>query len=151
MVSQRGSGNSHVAIMARALDIPTVMGALDLPLFGVDGRPLILDGFLGQVFVNPSTHVRQPLSGPDGGRAGVRRGTRRAAEMLPCVTRDGRRVQLWVNIGLIGEVSRSLDRGAEGIGLFRTELPFMTLDRFPTEEEQRVIYSEHMEAFRRTR
>ena len=56
-------------------------------------------------------------------------------------------MQLWVNIGLIGDISRSLDRGAEGIGLFRTEVPFMTLDRFPTEEEQRVIYREHMEAF----
>jgi phosphotransferase system enzyme I (PtsP) len=52
-----------------------------------------------------------------------------------------------VNIGLTGDISRSLDRGAEGIGLFRTEVPFMTKDRFPTEEEQRVIYREHMEAF----
>lgn len=146
VVSQRGSGNSHVAIMARALDIPTVMGALDLPLFGVDGLPLILDGFLGHVFVNPSTHLVNHYQD-------LMEEEREFAEELeelrdaPCVTRDGRRVQLWVNIGLIGEVSRSLDRGAEGIGLFRTELPFMTLDRFPTEEEQRVIYREHMEAF----
>ena len=146
VVSQRGSGNSHVAIMARALDIPTVMGALDLPLFGVDGLPLILDGFLGHVFVNPSTHLVNHYQD-------LMEEEREFAEELeelrdsPCVTRDGRRVQLWVNIGLISEISRSLDRGAEGIGLFRTELPFMTLDRFPTEEEQRVIYREHMEAF----
>ena len=79
VVSQRGSGNSHVAIMARALDIPTVMGALDLPLFAVDGLPLIVDGFLGHVFVNPSTHLIEPLSGSDGGGARVRRRTRRAA------------------------------------------------------------------------
>jgi phosphotransferase system enzyme I (PtsP) len=132
--------------MARALDIPTVMGALDLPLFGVDGLPLILDGFLGHVFVNPSTHLVNHYQD-------LMEEEREFAEELeelrdaPCVTRDGRRMQLWVNIGLISEISRSLDRGAEGIGLFRTELPFMTLDRFPTEEEQRVIYRGHMEAF----
>ena len=65
---------------------------------------------------------------------------------LKGVTLDGWRVGLWANIGLSG-VGRSLDRGAEGIGLFRTEIPFMTKDRFPSEEEQRVIYREHMEAF----
>ena len=66
---------------------------------------------------------------------------------LPSITLDGWRVELWVNIGLTGDISRSLDRGAEGIGLFRTEVPFMTKESFPTEEEQRVIYREHMEAF----
>ena len=65
----------------------------------------------------------------------------------PSETSDGMRVNLWVNIGLVSEITRSLDRGAEGIGLFRTEIPFATSDRFPTEEEQRKIYREHMEAF----
>ena len=63
------------------------------------------------------------------------------------VTLDGWRIGLWVNIGLTGDISRSLDRGAEGIGLFRTEIPFMTKERFPSEEEQRLIYREHMLAF----
>ena len=54
---------------------------------------------------------------------------------------------MWVNIGLSGDITRSLDRGAEGIGLFRTEIPFMSQDRFPTEVEQRALYREHMEAF----
>ncbi len=146
VVSQRGSGNSHVAIFARSLGIPAVMGALDLPLFGVDGRPLIVDGFLGHLFVNPSTHLTNHYQD-------LMEEEREFSEELkelkdaPSVTRDGRRVQLWVNIGLSSDLSRSLDRGAEGIGLFRTEMPFMTLDRFPTEEEQRVIYRELMEAF----
>ena len=146
VVSQRGSGNSHVAIMARALDIPTVMGALDLPLFGVDGRPLILDGFAGQVFVNPSVHLTNHYLDL---MEEEREFTEELKELkdLPSVTRDGQRVQLWVNIGLISDISRSLDRGAEGIGLFRTEVPFTALDRFPTEEEQRVIYRTHMAAF----
>jgi phosphotransferase system, enzyme I, PtsP len=53
IVSVRGSGSSHVAILARALDIPAVMGAIDLPIADLDGEPLIVDGFYGEVFLNP--------------------------------------------------------------------------------------------------
>src|SRR4029453_5092479 len=107
---------------------------------------LIVDGFFGQIFVNPSAHLinhYQDLMEEE------REFAEELKELkdLPSVTRDGHRVRMWVNIGLIGDISRSLDRGAEGVGLFRTEFPFMTADRFPTEEEQRVIYREHMEAF----
>ena len=146
IVSVRGSGSSHVAILARALDIPAVMGAVDLPIADLDGQPLIVDGFYGEVFLNPSAHLT------DNYESLIEEEREFATELedlrdLPCVTLDGLRVELWVNIGLTGDISRSLDRGAEGIGLFRTEVPFMTKDRFPTEEEQRVIYREHMEAF----
>ncbi len=146
VVSQRGSSNSHVAILARSLEIPTVMGAQDLPLFAVDGRPIIVDGFFGQLFVNPSAHLINHYQD-------LMEEEREFAEELkelkdvPCVTRDGHRVRMMTNIGLVGDITRSLDRGAEGIGLFRTEMPFMTQDRFPTEEEQRVLYRQHMEAF----
>ncbi len=146
IVSVRGSGNSHVAILARALGIPAVMGAVDLPLANIDNRPLIVDGFYGEVFANPSEQFieqYQMLANEE------REFTEELEELkeLPCVTKDGWRVRLWVNIGLPGDISRSLDRGAEGVGLFRTEVPFMTQDRFPSEEEQRLIYREHMEAF----
>ena len=146
IVAMRGSGNSHIAIMARSLDLPAVMGAVDLPLFAVDGKSLIVDGFQGQVYVNPSSHLTTHYLDL------LEEEREFAAELeelkdLPSVTKDGHRVRLWVNIGLVGDISRSLDRGAEGIGLFRTEMPFMTEDRFPTEEEQRLIYREHMEAF----
>ncbi len=146
IISMRGSGNSHVAILARALDLPTVMGAVDLPLFAIEGKSVIVDGFGGQVFVNPSTHITNHYLDLI---EDEREFSAELAELkdLPSVTRDGHRVRLWVNIGLVGDISRSLDRGAEGIGLFRTEVPFMTQDRFPTEEEQRLIYREHMEAF----
>ena len=146
IVSVKGSGSSHVAILARALDVPTVMGAVDVPLYGVENRTLIVDGFYGEVIANPTRAVIDHYTG-------LMEDEREFAEELeelrdlPCVTRDGQRIQLWVNIGLVGDISRSLDRGAEGIGLFRTEVPFMTEDRFPTEEEQRVIYREHMVAF----
>jgi len=146
IVSQKGSSNSHVAILAQALDIPAVMGAVDLPLMAMDGQPLIVDGFYGEVFSNPSPPLVEEYQGL------IREERAFAGELeelkdLPCITLDGWRVGLWVNIGLTGDLSRSLDRGAEGIGLFRTEVPFMTRERFPSEEEQRLIYREHMAAF----
>lgn len=146
IVSVRGSGSSHVAILARALDIPAVMGALDLPLADLEGQPLIVDGYYGEVFLNPSGELA------DSYESLIAEEREFAVELedlkeLPTITLDGIRVELWVNIGLTGDISRSLDRGAEGIGLFRTEVPFMTKERFPTEEEQRAIYREHMEAF----
>jgi phosphotransferase system enzyme I (PtsP) len=66
---------------------------------------------------------------------------------LPCETPDGHRVNLWVNTGLMSDVVRSLDHGAEGIGLFRTEVPFLLSERFPSEQEQAAIYREQLEAF----
>lgn len=146
IVSVRGSSNSHVAILARALGIPAVMGAVDLPIFNMENISVVVDGFYGEVFTNPSLELAEQY-------LGLIAEEREFAEELedlrelPCVTRDGWPVGLWVNIGLTGDIMRSLDRGAEGIGLFRTEVPFMEKERFPSEEEQRVIYREHMEAF----
>ena len=66
---------------------------------------------------------------------------------LPCITADKHRVHLWVNTGLISDVARSLDQGAEGVGLYRTEVPFLLSERFPSEHEQAEIYREQLEAF----
>ncbi|MFT4863632.1 MAG: phosphotransferase system enzyme I (PtsP), partial [Pseudohongiellaceae bacterium] len=66
---------------------------------------------------------------------------------LPCETADKHRVSLWVNTGLMSDVMQSLDQGAEGIGLFRTEVPFLLAERFPSEQEQTVIYREQLQAF----
>jgi phosphotransferase system enzyme I (PtsP) len=146
VVSLRGSGNSHVAILARAMGVPAVMGALDLPAYELEGAVVIVDGHYGDVYTRPSEErLRENQSL-------LQQEQVFAAELddlkeLPCVTLDGWRVQLWVNIGLTSDITRSLDRGAEGIGLFRTEVPFMSQDRFPTEVEQRALYREHMEAF----
>ncbi len=146
LVSKLGSVNSHVAILAHALGVPAVMGAMDLPLHKLDRHALVVDGHYGEVYANPSPELVADYE------ALVDEEQEFTEELnklrgLPCVTLDGLRVLLWVNIGLPGDISRSLDRGAEGIGLFRTEVPFMSQDRFPTEEEQRGLYREHMEAF----
>ncbi len=146
VISVQGSGNSHVAILARAMGIPAVMGAVDIPAYDLEGVKLIVDGHYGEIFTNPS---QQRLEESESLIDQERMFDEELFELkeLPCITQDGWRVQLWVNIGLSCDITRSLDRGAEGIGLFRTEIPFMSQDRFPTEAEQRALYREHMEAF----
>ena len=146
IVSNRGSSNSHVAILARAMGVPAVMGAVDLPTYDLEDETLIVDGHYGEVFTRP-TQNRIDLSRELMEQERVFDEELTELKDVPCVTRDGWRLLLWVNNGLSGDLTRSLDRGAEGIGLFRTEIPFMSQDRFPTEAEQLTLYREHMEAF----
>ena len=146
IVSLKGSRNSHGAILADALGIPTVMGAVDVPIYSVENQTVIVDGHYGEVFVNPGAILRDSYDQYLLEEVEFARELETLRD-LPSATRDGHSINLWVNIGLVSEITRSLDRGAEGIGLFRTEVPFSMGDRFPTEEEQRAIYREHMEAF----
>lgn len=146
LVSVRGSSNSHVAIMARAMGIPTVMGAVDLPFTQLDEHELIIDGYTGHVLVNPTQDVRVHYEKICEEERLVIRGLE-ALKDVPCVTTDDHRIPLVVNTGLSSDVVRSLDHGAEGVGLYRTEVPFLMRERFPSEEEQRKIYREQLDAF----
>jgi len=146
LVSVRGSGNSHVAILARAMGIPTVMGCVDLPFTQLEGAELILDGYNGFVYYNAAPELRAQFEAVYEEEKQISKGLE-ALRDLPCETTDGHRVPLWVNTGLMADVARSLERGAEGVGLYRTEVPFLLRDRFPSEEEQRAIYRQQMEAF----
>lgn len=146
LVSVRGSSNSHVAILARSMGIPTVMGAVDLPFTQLEGSEIILDGYNGQVYFNPSVELYNRFQAIYLEELQLSKGLE-ALKDLPCVTTDGQRVSLWVNTGLQADIVRSLDRGAEGVGLYRTEVPFLLRERFPSEEEQRKIYREQLEAF----
>jgi len=146
MVSVQGSSNSHVAILARAMGVPTVMGAVDLPFRQVDARELVVDGYRGVLYTDPSANLRKHYEAICEEERELVKGLE-ALKDLPCETTDNYRVPLWVNTGLMADVVRSLERGAEGVGLYRTEIPFLLRDRFPSEEEQRVIYREQLEAF----
>lgn len=146
LVSVHGSGNSHAAILARSMGIPTVMGVVDLPYTKIDGCKLILDGYAGRLHINPSEELSQAYQDIVRGEQEV------AAELatlkdLPAVTSDGFRMPLWVNTGLVADVVRALERGAEGIGLYRTEIPFMVRDVFPSEHDQMQTYRRQLEAF----
>jgi phosphotransferase system enzyme I (PtsP) len=146
LVSVRGSSNSHVAILARAMGIPTVMGAVDMPFTEYEGSPSIVDGYNGHAYFNPPEELLIRFTAIYQEELELSKGLE-ALKDLPCVTTDNHRVPLWVNTGLMADVARSLDRGAEGVGLYRTEVPFLLRERFPSEEEQRAIYRNQLEAF----
>ncbi|MCU1721913.1 MULTISPECIES: phosphoenolpyruvate--protein phosphotransferase [unclassified Pseudomonas] len=146
LVSVLGSGNSHVAILARAMGIPTVMGLVDLPYSKVDGIQMIVDGYKGDVYTNPSEVLRKHYADVVEEERQLAQGLDALRE-LPCETTDGHRMPLWVNTGLLADVARAQQRGAEGVGLYRTEVPFMINQRFPSEKEQLAIYREQLAAF----
>jgi len=146
IVSLRGSSNSHIAILARSMGIPTVMGAVDLPFTHLEGHDLIVDGYRGTVYTDPNegvlAHYKSVLT-----EDLLMVASLESIKDLPCVTTDDHRVALWVNTGLMADAMLSIERGAEGVGLYRTEVPFMLRDRFPSEEEQRAVYREQLAAF----
>lgn len=146
LVAVSGSGNSHAAIMARSIGIPTVMGVVDLPFTRLEGRKVIVDGYSGRIYVNPSERLLEAFERVIRDEQAVAAGLEELRD-LPAETTDGYRMPLWVNTGLVADVTRSLERGAEGIGLYRTEIPFMIRDFFPSEQEQLQSYRSQLEAF----
>ena len=145
LVTLRGSRNSHIAILARAMEVPTVVG-IDIPYKQMDGIELIVDGYQGKVFPNPPPQLRQHFDAVIREEKAMERGLEVLAD-LPAETLDNHRIPLRVNTGLLSDVARSLERGAEGVGLYRTEVPFMMTDRFPSEKQQREFYRGQLEAF----
>jgi phosphotransferase system enzyme I (PtsP) len=139
VVSMHGSQYSHTAILARAMGIPCVMGVTDMWLSQVHGRELIVDGYRGYLYVEPTPAVRGEYQRLAREEAALSEELK-ALRDLPAVTTDGYRVPLYANTGLLADINPCLGSGAEGIGLYRTEFPFMARDRFPGEEVQTEIY-----------
>lgn len=146
VVSVRGSNNSHVAILARALGVPTVLGIAGVKVAQLEGEELIVDGYYGQVYRSPSPSLRQEFMTLMQEEKDLDKELEALCE-LPAETRDGSNITMLVNTGLAPDVGSALSAGAEGVGLYRTEVPFMTRDRFPSEEEQRVIYRQLLHTF----
>jgi phosphotransferase system enzyme I (PtsP) len=146
VVSARGSSASHVAILARALGIPAVMGLDDLPVSRLEGQELVVDGYQARLFVRPSAAIRSEFLRLQHEEAQLSRELRDLIG-LPSATLDGVHVPLLANTGLLTDITPSLRCGAAGVGLYRTEVPFLVRDRFPGEEEQRRTYRQVLEAF----
>jgi phosphotransferase system enzyme I (PtsI) len=146
MITARGSKTAHAAIMARTLGIPAVLGlgkALDQIQ---DGDTLILDGTTGEVTRNPDPQAEQAA------REEMRRQRERREQALAAAkedarTADGKRIQVFANIGSLNDIELALQSGAEGVGLFRTEFLYLENDHWPTEEEQYEAYRRVLEAF----
>lgn len=146
VISVRGSRTSHVAILARAMSISAVMGATDLPVSKIDGRTIIADGYSGRVFISPPEKIINEFKNLIDEEAALSDELTELRE-LPAETEDGIAISLLVNSGLLSDITPSLQSGAEGIGLYRTEFPFMERQTFPSEEEQRIIYRQVLESF----
>ena len=145
VVSVAGSRTSHVAILARAMGIAAVMGA-DLPVGRIDGLETIVDGYRGQVYVSPTKAVLEEF------RRLAKEEEELSADLaslqdLPSETPDGLHIPLHINSGLLADLIPKDTNGAEGIGLYRTEFPFMIRDRFPGEEEQFQLYRHVLKSF----
>jgi phosphotransferase system, enzyme I, PtsP len=140
LVLEEGSPTAHVAIVARALDIPVVghvRGILDRV---EKGDPIIVDGENAQVYIRPGDDVVQAFTEAEQARS-VRRAAFTSRKHLPAVTLDGQDVSINVNAGLLVDVQNLDNTGADGIGLYRTEIPFMVRPRFPGVETQRKVYA----------
>lgn len=136
-----GSATSHTAIMARALDIPAVVGLHDVSVRVSAGDSLLLDGGQGLLIVNPAGSTRETY----GRRALAHAQMRARLEPLrdqPAETLDGHRMHLAANIELPQDVESVLRHGATGVGLFRTEFLFLQRETLPDEAEQARAYSE---------
>lgn len=146
IVSRQGSSNSHAAILARSMGVPTVMGASGISLIDAEKENIIVDGYHGRVYLNPSRTLHEEFKRLMQEEKELYAGLE-ALHSEQARTPDGHHVPLLVNAGLAADIPSSLDVGAEGVGLYRTEVPFMISDRFPSEEEQRKIYRQMLQAF----
>jgi phosphotransferase system enzyme I (PtsI) len=124
-----------VALLAKALQIPAVVGLRE-NLSGIeDGTTLILDAFRGELLVDPPQRILRRYRRETKSLEGQADSYREHSHERGC-TLDGRRVQIQANIELTSEIQNAVERGAEGVGLFRTEYLYLTYSRFPDEEEQ---------------
>jgi len=138
LAAELGGVDGHTAIMARALDLPGVLGASALRLQCKPGDMVIIDGLSGQVVINPTAQTLQRYRR-------LQQKFRREREQLknlrrlPAITSDGAEIQLMANLELPREIDRALDSGAQGLGLLRTEFMFMNRKALPDEEEQFTV------------
>ena len=138
-ITDIGGKVSHTAILSRSLGIPAVVG-LEVATSLINGGDLlIIDGETGEVVINPTEEVSQSFLERKRRTKSMEREILKYAS-LPAETRDGVRVRLQANIEMVEEISSAKMHGAEGIGLYRTEILYLNRKDLPTEEEHFQIY-----------
>ena len=145
LVLEDAGGTSHVAIVARALGIPTAGDVDNITNLVEQGDAIIVDGTTGEVHVRPQPNVEAAY------REKARLRARRQEQYhrlrhVPAITRDGVEVNLMMNAGLMVDLQNLPEAGVRSIGLFRTELQFMLASRFPKVEKQYTLYKDVMDA-----
>lgn len=140
-----GAGiNSHITLIARSLGLPTLLVEDPTVLSVSEGTPVLLDAERGSLIVHPNEHdkARYRTTRTQAASAPVHGGPAATSAH----TRDGERIHLLANINLLSELRSARRLGAEGVGLYRTELPFLMRNDFPSEEEQYRIYRSVLES-----
>jgi phosphotransferase system enzyme I (PtsP) len=139
LVLEEGAVTSHVVIVARAMGVPIVGQAAGLVALAENGDPIIIDGDGGSVHLRPAAELR--VSYEEKVRFRARRQEQfRALRSVEPITKDGQRINLLMNAGLLVDLPQLNESGALGIGLFRTELQFMIASNMPKIEEQEAFY-----------
>lgn len=140
-VTVHGSTNSHTAILARMMNIPALIG-VPMDLNGLKtGMTAVVDGFLGQVIFEPEEDVQKETEK----RMQEEAEKQKLLEELKGkenVTPDGRKINIYANIGSVGDLGYVMENDAGGIGLFRSEFLYLGRNDFPTEEEQFQAYKQ---------
>jgi len=144
VVLEEGSLTAHVAIIARALDIPMVGQAKGVMGRVEEGDPVIVDADHGNVFIRPGENVRNSFA-ESMIELARQRARYSALRDLPAVTRDGQRIGININAGLRIDMPQLEESGADGVGLYRTEIPFMSRHHFPDVVVQRNLYRDVLE------
>ena len=141
-VTKGGSVNSHTAILSRTLNIPALVQAHIQPEW--DGKLAVIDGVNGVLYVDPNQEI---LSAMNQVKAQIQQRRCQLQELKgkKAITKDGRSVLIYANVGSLYEVELALENDAEGIGLFRSEFLYLNREELPTEEEQYQIYRKTLE------
>jgi phosphotransferase system enzyme I (PtsI) len=138
-IMQKGSANSHTAILARSMGIPAIIGLGDGLKTEFDGKYAIVDGFNGKVYIEPDEEILALMEER-------RKESLKRKELLQQlkdkedITLDGTKIKIYANIGKTSDVGNALKNDANGIGLFRSEFLYLENNDFPTEEQQFNAY-----------
>jgi len=135
-----GGITSHVAIIARSLQIPMIIAQRKELLKIPEGTEILMDAEIGTLYVDPAEAVRRQFRQRNQARQQT---ISQSLQMNPVThTKDGTRIELFANINLLSELDLARELKAEGVGLYRSEFPFIVRSVFPSEEEQRVVYEQ---------
>ena len=145
IISIRGSNNSHAAILARAMGVPAVMGCQNVTPALLEDKEILLDGYSGEVIVSPERNIKSEFIQLIEEESAIAEKIDAEADK-PCESVDGCRMSLYINAGLSAEVELNAEQIGAGVGLYRTEIPFMLRERFPSEQEQVKLYRQVLEA-----
>lgn len=138
-ITERGSSNSHTAILARTMGIPAVVGVEGILNKNLSGKPAAIDGFDGKVFIEPDEKTSKVLGSREK-EVAKRKDYLETLKGKESITADGRKVKVYANVGQVSDIETANENDAEGIGLFRSEFLYLGVTDYPTEEYQFNAY-----------